>query len=86
LQAKRRETVLIAHHDHLIEIAERSLETTRVRSLSDSKAKGILPAQSGKVRAAQRAKEIAIAQLPKVTGGHLELFEHFVGLVSVHSR
>ena len=86
LQAKRRETVLIAHHDRLIEIAERSLETTRVRSLSDSKAKGILAAQSGKVRAAQRAKEIAIAQLPKVTGGHLELFEHFVGLVSVHSR
>jgi superfamily II DNA or RNA helicase len=85
LQATRRATVLTAHHDRLIEIAQRSLGTMQARALFDKGARGILAAQAGKVRAAERAKEVALAQLPQASGTRLELFEHFVGFVSVRS-
>jgi len=83
LQTKRRTTVLEAHHDRLIEIAQRALDTTKSRASYDKKAKGVLAAQAGKVREAERAKEIALEALPKAGSGCLELFEHFVGHVSV---
>ena len=86
LQARRRETVLVAHHDRLIEMTTKALTTTRERAVFDRKARGILAAQEGKVRAAERAKDIALQQLPKATGVRLELFEHFIGFVSVGSN
>jgi hypothetical protein len=85
LQTKRRTTVLEAHHDRLIEIAQRALDTTKSRATYDKKAKGVLAAQAGRVRAAERAKEIALEALPRAGSGRLELFEHFVGHVSVSS-
>lgn len=83
LKAKRRRTVLIAHHDRLIEIAQRALATTEARASFDTKVKGILAAQAGKVRAAERAKDIALAELPTKGTGRLELFEFFIGHVAV---
>jgi Helicase conserved C-terminal domain len=83
LRTKRRATVLAAHHDRLIDIAQRALETTRIKASFDKRAQGVIAAQEGKVRSAQRAKDIALAQLPKPGQGRLELFEHFVGFVSV---
>ncbi len=86
LKTKRRATVLEAHHDRLIEIAQRALDTTRTRAFYDKKAEGVLAAQAGRVRAAERAKEVALEALPKAGSGRLELFEHFVGHVSVSFR
>ncbi len=86
LQAKRRSTVLRAHHDRLIEIARRGLDTMQARAVLDKGAKGMLLAQAGRVRAAERAKEIALAQVPEAGVARLELFEHFVGFVSTRSK
>jgi SNF2 family DNA or RNA helicase len=83
LQAKRRATVLTGHHDRLIEIAQRARDTTRARAAFDRGAQSVLAAQEGRVKAAERAKDIALAQLPKAGQSRLELFEHFIGYVSI---
>jgi len=83
LQAKRRKMVLEAHHDRLIDSAQRALDDMRQEAVFDRQKERRVRRLETNLKNAQHDKEIAMERLSEDHGGELTLSTHCIGHVFV---